>query len=79
MMNNVLILELFVGILVSFSLLGILIWAIKSGQFEDNKKAMDGLLFDSTEDLQNAVRLEEKQKKMKEAKEASKEEQSKEI
>jgi len=69
-MNNVLILELFVGILVSFTLLAILIWAIKSGQFEDNKKAMDGLLFDSTEDLQNAVRKEQKQKEMKASKEA---------
>ncbi|HHB93716.1 MAG TPA: cbb3-type cytochrome oxidase assembly protein CcoS, partial [Campylobacterales bacterium] len=43
-MNGILVLELTVGIIVSFTLLGIFIWAAKSGQFDDSKKQMDGLL-----------------------------------
>ena len=65
-MNSILILELTVGIIVSFTLLGIFIWAAKGGQFDDSKKMMDGLLFDSEEDLQAAV---EKEKKISELKE----------
>jgi len=67
-MNSVLALELTVGIIVSFTLLGIFIWAAKSGQFDDSKKQMDGLLFDSSEDLQNAYDKEQKVKRMKEEK-----------
>ncbi len=67
-MNNILILELTVGIIVSFTLLGIFIWAAKGGQFDDSKKMMDGLLFDSEEDLQSAVDKENKVKALKEKK-----------
>ncbi|MEA3512876.1 MAG: cbb3-type cytochrome oxidase assembly protein CcoS [Campylobacterota bacterium] len=67
-MNNILWLELVVGIIVSFTLLGIFIWGAKGGQFEDSKKMMDGLLFDSTEDLKDAVKKDEKVKKIKEEK-----------
>lgn len=59
-MNDILIIELTVGIIVSFSLLGIFIWAAKGGQFDDSKKMMDGLLFDSEQDLQDAVEKEKK-------------------
>ncbi|KIM08670.1 MAG: cytochrome oxidase maturation protein Cbb3 [Sulfurovum sp. FS06-10] len=72
-MNNILILELIVGIIVSFTLLGIFIWAAKGGQFEDSKKMMDGLLFDSPEDLQDAVEKERKINKLKEDKMKQKE------
>lgn len=68
--NSILWLELVVGIVVSFTLLGIFIWAVKGGQFDDGKKMMDGLLFDSTEDLQDAIEKEKKVKKMKEKKES---------
>ena len=67
-MNSILMLELAVGIIVSFTLLGIFIWAAKSGQFDDSKKQMDGLLFDSPEDLQKAYEKEQKIKKLKEKK-----------
>ena len=67
-MTGILWLELIVGIIVSFTLLGIFIWGVKQGQFDDGKKMMDGLLFDSTEDLQDAVKKEEKIKKLKEKK-----------
>ena len=68
-MNNILILELVVGIIVSFTLLGIFIWAAKGGQFDDSKKMMDGLLFDSEDDLQSAYDKEQKVKALKEKKE----------
>ena len=67
-MNNILILELTVGIIVSFTLLGIFIWAARGGQFDDSKKMMDGLLFDSEDDLQSAYEKEQKVKAMKEKK-----------
>ena len=67
-MNSVLVLELTVGIIVSFTLLGILIWAMRGGQFDDSKKMMEGLLFDSEEELQRAVEREKKIKKLKEKK-----------
>ena len=67
-MNNILILELTVGVIVSFTLLGIFIWAVKDGQFDDSKKSMDGLLFDSEEDLRDAVRREKKAKALKDKK-----------
>ncbi len=72
-MNSILMLELGVGIIVSFTLLGIFIWAVKGEQFEDNKKMMDGLLFDSEEDLQRAVEKERKVKELKEKKARRKE------
>ena len=55
-MNSILWIELVVGIIVSFTLLGIFIWGAKQGQFDDSKKMMNGLLNDSTEDLQAAVK-----------------------
>ncbi len=67
-MNNILWIELIVGIIISFTLLGIFIWAVKGGQFDDSKKMMDGLLFDSTDDLQDAIKKSEKVKKIKEDK-----------
>ena len=67
-MTGILWLELIVGIIVSVTLLGIFIWGVKQGQFDDGKKMMNGLLNDSTEDLQDAVKKEEKVKAMKEKK-----------
>ena len=64
-MNSILWLELVVGIIVSFSLLGIFIWGAKQGQFDDGKKMMNGLLNDSTDDLQDAIKKDEKIKKLK--------------
>lgn len=67
-MNGILWLELVVGIIVSFTLLSIFIWAAKQGQFDDGKKMMNGLLNDSTDDLQDAVKKDEKVKAMREKK-----------
>ena len=64
-MNSILWIELVVGIIVSFTLLGIFIWGVKQGQFDDGKKMMNGLLNDSTEDLQAAIKKDEKVKELK--------------
>ena len=39
-----------------------LIWAVKTGQFDDHKKFTDATRFDNEEDLQAAVALEEKKR-----------------
>jgi len=67
-MASILWLELTVGVIISFTLLGIFIWGVKQGQFDDGKKMMNGLLNDSTEELQDAVKNDEKVKAMKEKK-----------
>lgn len=73
MNDEIIWLELIVGIIVSFSLLGIFIWAVKQGMFDDSSKMMDSPLFDSTQDLQNAIKKDEKMKQMKEKKRESQE------
>ena len=73
MNDEIIWLELIVGIIVSFSLLGIFIWAVKQGMFDDSSKMMDSPLFDSTQDLQNAIKKDEKIKQMKEKKRESQE------
>jgi len=64
----VLWLELAVGLIVSFTLLGIFVWAIKGGQFDDAKRVMNRTLDDSVEDLNDAILKEKKVKKLKEKK-----------
>jgi cbb3-type cytochrome oxidase maturation protein len=67
-MNAVLKLELIVGLFTSFTLLTIFIWSIKKGGFDDSKRMMDGVLFDSEDDLRDAVNRENKQKALREKK-----------
>ena len=68
-MDDVLQLELTVGLFISFILLGIFIWSAKGGNFDDSKKMMDGMLFDSPDDLKAAVEKEKKQEEMRAKKE----------
>ena len=67
-MSGILWLELIVGVIVSFTLLGLFIWAARQGQFDDGKRMMNGLLNDSPDDLQDAIKRDEKVKAMKEKK-----------
>jgi len=76
-MNSVLKLELIVGLFASFTLLTIFIWSVKKGGFDDSKKMMDGMLFDSEDDLQDAVNKENKQKALR-AKKLEEKERTKE-
>ncbi|NVJ54718.1 cbb3-type cytochrome oxidase assembly protein CcoS [Arcobacter sp. CECT 8983] len=68
MINDTLLMMLIVGLVVSFAILGVFIWGAKSGQFDDSRKMMDGLLFDGTDDLNDAIKKDEKIKKAKENK-----------
>lgn len=74
MINDTLLMMLIVGLVVSFAILGMFIWGAKGGQFDDSEKMMDGLLFDTTEDLNDAV---DKEKKVKESKRVKKSEPTK--
>lgn len=67
MIDDTLFFMLIVGIIISAALLLIFVWAAKTGQFDDSNKLIDGMLFDSPEDLNDAIKQE---KKMKEAKAA---------
>ena len=77
-MNAVLKLELIVGLFASFTLLAIFIWSVRKGGFDDSKKMMDGMLFDSEDDLRDAVNREEKQSALKEKKRQKRENATKE-
>jgi len=68
MSSWVLWLELIVGVTVSVVLLILFIGAVKQGQFDDGKRMMNGLLNDSTQELQDAIKKDEKIKAMKEIK-----------
>ncbi|RXJ98900.1 cbb3-type cytochrome oxidase assembly protein CcoS [Arcobacter sp. CECT 8986] len=64
---------LVVGLIISFAILGIFIWGAKNGQFDDSEKMMGGLLFDSTDDLNDAK---DKDERIKEAKKEHKKSKS---
>lgn len=63
-MFEVLQLELIVGLVVTFVLIMLFIGSAKKGSFDDQKKMMDGMLFDSPTDLQAAVDKDRKQEEM---------------
>ena len=67
MINDTLFFMLIVGIINSAGMLFLFIWVAKSGQFDDSNKIVNGLLFDSVEDLNDAI---SKEKNLKEAKES---------
>ena len=67
MINDTLFFMLIVGIIISAGMLFLFIWAVKSGQFDDSNKIVNGLLFDSVDDLNDAIN---KDKNLKEAKES---------
>ena len=62
MIEDTLYMMLIVGLIVAFAILGMFIWGAKTGQFDDSDKMLDGLLFDSTEDLNDAVKKDNKKK-----------------
>ena len=65
MINDTLFMMLMVGLVISFAVLGFFIWGAKSGQFDDSEKMMGGLLFDTEDDLNDAVKKDEKKKDIK--------------
>lgn len=72
MIDDTLFFMLIVGLIISAGMLMLFIWAAKSGQFDDSSKVTNGLLFDSVEDLNDAIKKEDSIKEAK--KEIKKEE-----
>ena len=68
MIDDTLFFMLIVGIIISAGMLFLFIWAAKSGQFDDSNKMVNGLLFDSVDDLTDAIKIEKKIKDAKEEK-----------
>lgn len=63
MSSNIMILMLSVStFLGALGLLGLL-WGLRSGQFDDQSKFIDGARYDNDEDLRDAVMMDDKQKK----------------
>jgi len=44
------------------------LWAVKTGQFDDEEKFLNAVQFDNQEDLTDAINLENKKKKLKKEK-----------
>ncbi|WP_295697914.1 cbb3-type cytochrome oxidase assembly protein CcoS [Helicobacter mastomyrinus] len=57
------IIAVMLGVSLILGLFGLLafIWGLKNGQFDDANKMMQGVLFDSVEDLNLAARADKKQ------------------
>ncbi len=58
---------LMIGVSTFLGALGLiaLIWGIRTGQFDDQSKFIDGARFDNEEELRDAILMEEKQKRAK--------------
>ncbi len=72
MNTTLLITMLFVSILIGLFGLIAFLWGLKSGQFEDEKKFINGALFDSPEALNLAAKNEQKKQTLKKEKEDGK-------
>lgn len=59
------VLAVMIGISTFLGALGLaaLLWGLKTGQFDDTSKFLDGARFDGEEELKDAVMMEEKRKK----------------
>ena len=68
MIDDTLFFMLIVGIIISAGLLLLSVWAAKNGQFDDSNKIVNGLLFDSPEDLNDAINKDKNSKEAKEEK-----------
>ncbi len=63
MNNGMIAIMLSVSLFIGFLGLVAFIWGLRTGQFDDEKKMMQGVLFDSEEDLVDASKRDEKLKK----------------
>ena len=69
MSENIVILMISISTFLGVIGLGALIWAVKTGQFDDHSKFIDAVRHDNEEDLQDAVMIEDKKKAHKKKKE----------
>ncbi|WP_457607681.1 cbb3-type cytochrome oxidase assembly protein CcoS [Nitratifractor sp.] len=58
------VMELMLGVSTFLGALGLiaLLWGLRSGQFDDQSKFLDGARFDGEEELRDAVMMERKKK-----------------
>lgn len=68
MSESVVILMISVSTFLGLIALIALIWAVKTGQFDDHSKFIDAVRHDNEEDLQDAAMMSEKKKRYKEKK-----------
>lgn len=68
------IIELMLGVSTFLGALGLiaLLWGLKTGQFDDQSKFIDGARFDNEEDLKDAILMEKKKKEAVEKKKREK-------
>ncbi len=69
MSSNIMILMLGVSTFLGAVALMALLWGLKTGQFDDQSKFIDGARYDNEEELRDAVMMEKKKKAQKEKKE----------
>lgn len=62
MSNNIMILMLSISTFLGALGLAALIWGIRTGQFDDQSKFIDGSRYDNEEDLRDAAMMSEKRK-----------------
>ncbi len=65
MSNSIMILMLTISTLLGALGLAALIWGIRTGQFDDQSKFIDGSRYDNEEDLRDAAMMDEKKKEQK--------------
>ncbi|CUV66350.1 conserved exported hypothetical protein [Sulfurovum sp. enrichment culture clone C5] len=65
MSNSIMILMLTVSTFLGALGLAALIWGIRTGQFDDQSKFIDGSRYDNEEDLRDAAMMDEKKKEQK--------------
>ena len=68
MSNEIVIMMLGVSVILGGIGLVLYIWGLKTGQFDDQQKLMQGVLFDNEEDLNRLAKQENKKKSHKKAK-----------
>jgi cbb3-type cytochrome oxidase maturation protein len=72
MSENIIILMIGISTFLGAIGLGALIWAVRTGQFDDHSKFIDAVRHDNQEDLEDAAMMEEKRKQHKKKKEVHK-------
>ena len=77
-MTDTLTMMLAAGLFLGFVILAMFIWGAKEGQFDDSNRMMGGLLFDSQDDLNDAINRENNIKEAKKNKKAKIEGEKKE-
>ncbi len=65
------IIAIMIGVSTFLGALGLwaLLWGLRSGQFDDQKKFLDGAKFDGEDELNDAIKLEKRKKEIKRKKE----------